>query len=305
MPYIVTAASGQLGRRIVDALLARGVAPRDIVATSRNVDSLSALADAGVTTAELDYSRPETVSAVVNEGDTLMLVSGSEVGQRVAQHTAVIHAARGAAVDRIVYTSVAEATTTSLILAPEHKATEEALVESGVPFTILRNNWYTENYYGDIVAGRETGEITASVGTGRVASATRAEYADAAAAALLDPSLAGQVFELSGDDAWDYEQLALAISELTGRPVSFRNLTPEEHVESLTAAGVDSGTAGFVVALDANIRDGALSRATGHLSSLTDKPTVSLVDGLARALEEQRPSWLAETSESRGNAATA
>ncbi|MCI4658991.1 NAD(P)H-binding protein [Cryobacterium zhongshanensis] len=284
MSYIVTATSGHLGRLIVEALLARGAAPDSIVATARNVDKLSALAALGVRTAVLDYSKPETVTAVVEPGDVLMLVSGSEVGQRVPQHTTVIAAAQSAGVGRIVYTSAPKATTSALLLAPEHKATEEFLIASGVPFTILRNGWYTENYTGEIEKARQPGEIVASVGDGRVASASRADYADAAAAAILDDSLAGQTFELSGDHAWDFAELAATIGTLIGSPVAFRNLAPAEHAELLTSFGLDAGTVGFVVGLDANIRDGLLGETSGDLARLTGRPTTPLAEGLAASL---------------------
>jgi len=284
MSYIVTATSGHLGRLIVEALLARGAAPDSIVATARNADKLSALAALGVRTAVLDYSKPETVTAVVEPGDVLMLVSGSEVGQRVPQHTAVIAAAQAAGVGRIVYTSAPKATTSALLLAPEHKATEEFLIASGVPFTILRNGWYTENYTGEIEKARQSGEIVASVGDGRVASASRADYADAAAAAILDDSLAGQTFELSGDHAWDFAELAATIGTLIGSPVTFRNLAPAEHAELLTSFGLDAGTVGFVVALDGNIRDGLLGETSGDLARLIGRPTTPLAEGLAASL---------------------
>ena len=284
MSYIVTATSGHLGRLIVEALLARGAAPDSIVATARNADKLSALAALGVRTAVLDYSKPETVTAVVEPGDVLMLVSGSEVGQRVPQHTTVIAAARAAGVGRIVYTSAPKAPTSALLLAPEHKATEEFLIASGVPFTILRNGWYTENYTGEIEKARQSGEIVASVGDGRVASASRADYADAAAAAILDDSLAGQTFELSGDHAWDFAELAATIGTLIGSPVTFRNLAPAEHAELLTSFGLDAGTVGFVVGLDANIRDGLLGETSGDLARLIGRPTTPLAEGLAASL---------------------
>ena len=284
MSYIVTATSGHLGRLIVEALLARGAAPDSMVATARNADKLSALAALGVRTAVLDYSKPETVTAVVEPGDVLMLVSGSEVGQRVPQHTAVIAAAQAAGVGRIVYTSAPKATTSALLLAPEHKATEEFLIASGVPFTILRNGWYTENYTGEIEKARQSGEIVASVGDGRVASASRADYADAAAAAMLDDSLSGRTFELSGDHAWDFAELAATIGTLIGSPVTFRNLAPAEHAELLTSFGLDAGTVGFVVGLDANIRDGLLGETSGDLARLTGRPTTPLAEGLAASL---------------------
>ncbi len=283
MSYIVTATSGHLGRLIVESLLARGTAPADIIATARNADKLTALAALGVRTAVLDYARPETVTAVVAPGDVLALVSGSELGRRFLQHSTVITAAREAGVGRIVYTSAPQATTSDLLLAPEHKATEEFLVASGVPFTILRNGWYTENYAGEIEKARQSGEIVASVGSGRVASASRADYADAAAVALLDDSLAGRTLELSGDHAWDFAELAATIGTLIGTDVAFRNLAPAEHAELLAGFGLDEGTVGFVVGLDANIRDGLLSETSGELARLIGRPTTPLAAGLAAA----------------------
>lgn len=283
MSYIVTATSGHLGRLIVESLLARGTAPTDIIATARNADKLSALAALGVETAVLDYARPETVTAVVQPGDVLALVSGSELGRRFLQHSTVITAAREAGVGRIVYTSAPQATTSDLLLAPEHKATEEFLVASGVPFTILRNGWYTENYAGEIEKARQSGEIVASVGSGRVASASRADYADAAAVALLDGSLAGRTLELSGDHAWDFAELAATIGTLIGTDVAFRNLAPAEHAALLAGFGLDEGTVGFVVGLDANIRDGLLGETSGNLARLIGRPTTPLAAGLAAA----------------------
>ena len=283
MSLVITGATGQLGRLVVDSLLARGTAASDIVATGRNVAKLDDLAARGVAVAELDYTRPETVAAVVEPGDTLLLVSGSEVGQRTAQHTTVIEAAKAAGVARIVYTSAPAATTSALVLAPEHKATEEALVASGVPFTILRNGWYTENYAGEIEKGRDTGAILASVGDGRVASASRKDYADAAAAVLVGEGHEGAVYELSGDTSWDFDELAAAIGTIVGREVVYTRLSPDEHAALLTSFGLDDATVGFVVALDGNIRDGLLGVTTGDLGRLIGRPTTPLAEGLAAA----------------------
>jgi len=281
MSLVITGATGQLGRLVVESLLARGTAPADIVATGRDVARLADLSSLGVTVAELDYTKPETVSAAVKQGDTVLLVSSSEVGQRVAQHLNVIDAAKAAGVARIVYTSAPAATTSELVLAPEHKATEEALVASGVPFTILRNGWYTENYAGEVEKGRENGAIVASVGNGRVASASRKDYAEAAAVVLTGEGYEGQVFELSGDIAWNFDDLASAIGTIVGKEVVYTRLTPEEHAAMLTSFGLDEGTVGFVVALDGNIRDGLLGVTNGDLSRLIGRPTTPLAEGLA------------------------
>lgn len=284
MSYIVTASTGHLGTNIVDALLNRGTDPALIIATGRDIYKLEAFAGTGVNVAILDYTKPETVAAVVKPGDTLMLVSSDAVGQRFAQHSTAIAAAKEAGIGRILYTSAPKATTSALILAPEHKATEEFLAASGVPHTILRNGWYTENYISQLGQGRGTGEIVGSAGEGRVASASRKDYADAAAVAILDDSLNGQIFELSGDYAWNFDELAAAIGQIAGREVNYRNLGQAEHFEYLTTAGLDEGTAGFLSALDANIRDGLLGETSGDLSRLTGKPTTLLVDGLRSAV---------------------
>lgn len=281
MSVIVTAASGHLGRHVVEALLARGAAPSSVVATSRDPKKLDDLAARGVRTDRLDYSQPETASAVIGAGDTVILISSDAVGQRLAQHSAVVDAAKAAGVARIVYTSAPKATTSPLLLAPEHKATEEYIAASGVPFTFLRNGWYTENYAGEVTKGRDTGEITASVGNGRVASASRSDYAEAAAAAALDESTAGATFELSGDVAWNYDDLASTISKIVGRSVTYRSLSPEEHAAQLAGLGLDEATIGFVVGLDGNIRDGLLEETSGELAALIGHPTVPLAEGLA------------------------
>jgi NAD(P)H dehydrogenase (quinone) len=284
MSIIVTAASGHLGSLVVSSLLERGAAPDSAVATARDTAKIAALAGKGVTTATLDYSKPETISAVIGAGDVVILISSDAVGQRVPQHQAVIDAAAAAGAARIVYTSAPAATDTTLILAPEHKATEEALVASGVPFTILRNGWYTENYLSAVTAGRDRGEIVESVGDGRVASASRVDYADAAAVTALDDSYAGQVLELSGDYAWNFGELAEVVSGIVGKPVAYRSVTPEEHLEILKGAGLDEGMAGFVVGLDGNIRDGLLAVTTGDLARVIGRPTTPLAEGLAAAV---------------------
>jgi NAD(P)H dehydrogenase (quinone) len=281
MAIIVTAATGHLGALIVESLLERGAAADTVVATARDASRLQPLADRGVRTARIDYEDPASVGAVVQPGDVLILVSGTALGDRVAQHSGVIAAAKEAGVARIVYTSAPAATTSALVLAPEHKGTEEYLTASGVPFTILRNGWYTENYANQIPLAREHGEIVASVGDGRVASASRQDYAEAAAVAALDEAYAGRVLELSGDLAWSFDELAAAIAGIIGRPVAYRSLSPEEHLEQLKAAGLDEGTAGFVVALDRNIRDGLLGVTTGDLATAIGRPTTPFAETLA------------------------
>ncbi|MGY1704594.1 SDR family oxidoreductase [Geodermatophilus sp. SYSU D00697] len=280
MSVVVTGATGSLGRLVVEELLTRGVAPGDVVAGGRAVERLADLADRGVRTARIDYDDPATLDAVLSAGDVLLLVSGSVPGVRVAQHRAVVDAAVRAGIARIAYTSILGADDSPLSLAPDHQATERMIRDSGLPFTLLRNGWYTENHASGLTQAKGTGVVTGSAGDGRVASATRADYAAATAAVLTAEGAENAVHELSGDTAWGFDDLAAAYGELLGREVTYQRLTPEEHQAALEAAGLDAGTAGFVVALDGGIRAGALARTTGDLSRLAGRPTTPLLEGL-------------------------
>lgn len=280
MTILVTGATGQLGRLIVESLLERGASADQIVAGARDV---SKAADLGVRAVHLDYTDPASIAAALDGVDSVVLVSGSEVGQRVAQHQAVIDAAAAAGVSKFVYTSAPKATTSDLVLAPEHKATEEAIAASGLPAVILRNNWYTENYVRDLATAAETGVLSSGAGDGRVASASRKDYADAVAVVLLEDGHIGEVYELGGDVAWTYSDLAAAFSEILGREVTYMPLSFDEQVAALRGFGLDEGTVGFVAALDAGIRGGALADTDGTLSRLIGRPTTPLVEGLRAA----------------------
>jgi NAD(P)H dehydrogenase (quinone) len=284
MTIVVTGATGQLGHLIVEALLRDGVAPADIVAGGRNLAKLDDLAAQGVRVATVDYNDPQTLTDAFAGADTLMLVSASEPGHRVAEHKAAIDAAAAAGVKHIVYTSAPKARTSHLILAPEHKATEELLEASGIPTTILRNGWYTENYVQSAKQAAESGVLVSSVGEGRVASASRKDYADAAAAVLTQPGHGGKVYELSGDVAWTQQDLAAAISTATGKQVVYTPVNTEQHAAILKSAGLDDGTIGFVTTLDSNIADGVLAETSGELAMLIGHPTTPLVEGLTAAL---------------------
>jgi NAD(P)H dehydrogenase (quinone) len=283
MTVLVTAASGQLGRLVLDSLLERGVDPATIRAGARTPAALSSYAERGVDVVALDYDDPASAEAATRGVDRVLLISGSEVGQRVAQHRTVVEAAAANGVGHLVYTSAPKATTADFALAPEHKATEEAIAAAGVPATILRNNWYHENYAQGLATARETGVIHTSAGEGRVASAARRDYAQAAAVVLTTDGHAGQVYELAGDVAWDLETLAAASAEVLGREVRLERLTGEEHVALLVSFGLDAGAAAFVAGIDDAIRRGILGDTDGTLSRLLGRPTTPLVDGL-RAL---------------------
>lgn len=282
MAIVVTAASGQLGRGVVEALLARGTAAGDIVATSRDTDKLKDLAEAGVRTATLDYT--DVPADLFGAGDTVLLVSSDAVGQRVPQHTAVIEAAKAAGVARVVYTSAPRADVSPLILAPEHKATEEVLRASGLPFTILRNGWYTENHLSAFGQAQQTGAIASAAGEGRIASVERAELAEAAAVVLAGEGHEGRVYELVGQEAWSHAELAAVAAEVLDKPVAFQPLSGEDYHAALLGAGLDEGTAGFLVAVDANVADGVLAPTSDDLATLLGRAP--------RTIRETVPTWV-------------
>lgn len=275
MTIVITGATGQLGRQVVEQLLARGVDPSTIVAGGRNEEALGELAAHGVRTARIDYSDPSTLEEAFAGAEKVLLISGSEVGKRSVQHKAVIDAVRK--VDAaLVYTSAPKASTSALVLAPEHKATEGLLEGSGLTYTVLRNNWYTENYDDTIRQAESTGTILTSAGSGRIASATRRDYAEAAAVVLLSDDYAGEILELGGDEPWDFDELAAAVSSVAGNNVTVNQVGTDEHVAALKGFGLDEGTAGFVAALDANIADGLLAESDRTLSRIIGRPTTPL-----------------------------
>jgi NAD(P)H dehydrogenase (quinone) len=287
MTLLVTGASGHLGRLVVEALLERGTPASDVVATARNPESLAELADRGVVVRRADYSDPASLDAAFAGIDRLLLVSGSEVGQRVVQHTNVIEAARGAGVRFVAYTSVTRADASDLALAVEHRATEERLAASGLPHALLRNSWYLENYTSQLSTVLEHGAVLGAAGSGRVSAATRADYADAAAVVLAGEtgSHEGAVYELGGDRAFTLGELAETVGRITGREITYRDLPVPDYTAALVAAGLPEGYAAVLADSDRGIAEGALFTDSGDLSRLVGRPTTSLEDALRAALD--------------------
>ncbi|WP_222195468.1 NAD(P)H-binding protein [Modestobacter italicus] len=272
----VTGATGHLGRLVVTGLLDAGVPAEQVVAVVRSPEKAADLADRGVQVRQADYSDPAALQTALQGTDRLMLVSGSEVGQRVAQHGNVLQAATAAGVGLVVYTSASKADDTSLPLAPEHIATERLIADSGIPAVVLRNNWYLENYDDQIRTAAETGEVVGSSGSGRIAAATRADYAAGAVAVLVADTPEPGVLEVGGDEAFTLAELAATVAAESGREVAHRDLSAAEHLEFLIGLGLPQQTAEFVVGLDQSIAQGALDTGSTALSTLIGRPTTTL-----------------------------
>ncbi len=283
MTIVVTGAAGNLGRLVVEALLRRGAAPGDLVATDRDKARLSDLTERGVQVRTADYNHPDSLSAAFAGADEVLLVSAPELGRRVAQHQNVIDAAKRAGVGLLAYTSSANADTSSLRLAEDHRATEKALAESGLPYVLLRNGWYLENYTDQLPTFVEHGAILGSAGDGRISAATRADYADAAAAVLLGAGQAGEVYELGGDEAFTFAELAAVVSDVTGREVRYADLPMADHIGALVAAGLPEEFAAALADYDRGAANGDLVVTNGDLSRLIDRRPTSMRDAVLAA----------------------
>lgn len=283
MTIVITGATGQLGRLVVEALLENSVPPAHIVAGGRNLAKLSDLADRGVQVRTIDYNDPASLLAAFSGAEKVLLVSGSEVGQRLPQHRNAIAAAKEAGVGLIAYTSVANAGTTGMALAAEHQATEALLQESGVPFVLLRNGWYLENYTGQLESFLQHGAVLGSAGNGRLSAATRADYAQAAAAVLQQDGHAGKVYELGGDAPFTLDELAQEVALAAGQAVTYKDLPADEYAQVLVGAGLPAAYAGILADSDLGIARGDLLVTSGHLSAILGRPTTSMRDAVAAA----------------------
>jgi len=282
MTIAVTGANGQLGRLVIQGLLAR-LPAADIVALARTP---AKAADLGVEVRQGDYTLPETLVSSLAGIETLLLISSSEVGQRVPQHRQVINAAKAAGVKRVVYTSLLHAERSPLGLAPEHVQTEALLKASGLTYTILRNGWYTENYTASLPSALAHGALIGSAGQGRIASAARADYAQAAVEALTTPGHDNRTYELAGDAAYTLAELAAEISRQSGQQIPYKDLPAADYAAALTGAGVPAPWPEALAAIDLEVAKGALFDDSRVLSKLIGRPTTTLADSVAAALKQ-------------------
>ncbi|NXY97457.1 SDR family oxidoreductase [Streptomyces sp. BR123] len=283
MSIVVTGATGALGRLVVEELLTR-VPAADIAVAVRDKAKAADLAERGVEVRIADYDAPETLADAFRAGDRVLLISGNAVGRRVPQHTAVIEAAKAAGVAQLAYTGVLGGPEADFELAAEHKVTEQAVLDSGLPYTFLRNGWYHENYTAQLAGVLEHGTVTGSAGEGRIASAARADYAAAAAAVLTGEGHLNRVYELSGDTAWSMAEYAAEVSAQSGKEVAYTELPSAAHLSALTGAGVPEGFAALLVDVDAAISRGSLGHTGGDLSRLIGRPTTPVAEAIAAAL---------------------
>ncbi|MFW0768013.1 SDR family oxidoreductase [Trabulsiella odontotermitis] len=279
----ITGATGQLGQLVIAELLTR-VAASQIVAIVRNPAKADALRQQGIVVREGDYNDPAALTAALQGVDKLLLISSSEVGKRATQHRNVINAARTAGVKFIAYTSLLHADTSPLGLHIEHVDTEKQLAASGIPYALLRNGWYTENYLASAPPAIAHGVFIGAAGDGKIASATRADYAAAAARVISEDGHAGKIYELAGDSAWTLSELAAALSKHSGKPVIYQNLSEADFAAALKGVGLPAPLADMLADSDTGAAKGGLFDDSHTLSRLIGRPTTALEKSIERSL---------------------
>lgn len=271
----LTGATGQLGQFVVEELL-KTVAAKEIVAIVRNPAKAEALSKQGVLVRQADYGDQAALTQALAGVDKLLLISSSEVGQRALQHRNVINAAKTAGVKFIAYTSLLHADKSPLGLHVEHVETEKMLADSGIPYALLRNGWYSENYLASAPAALAHGVFIGAAGDGKIASATRADYAAAAARVISEEGHAGKVYELAGDNGWTLTELAALLSKASGKNVVYQNLSEADFATALKGAGLPEAFANLLADSDAGAAKGGLFDDSKTLSKLIGRPTTSI-----------------------------
>ena len=279
----ITGATGQLGQLVIEQLL-NTVPANQIVAIVRNPAKAEALSQQGITVRQGDYADESTMTSALKGVDKLLLISSSEVGQRATQHQNVINAAKAAGVKFIAYTSLLHADKSPLGLHVEHVATEKALAESGIPYALLRNGWYTENYLASAPPALEHGVFIGAAGEGKIASATRADYAAAAAKVISGDGHAGNVYELAGDHAWTLSELAAELSKRSGKNVAYQNMSEADFAAALKGVGLPAGLADMLADSDVGASKGGLFDDSHTLSKLIGRPTTPLSESIKAIL---------------------
>lgn len=287
MSLLVTGATGQLGRLVVEDLLRRGVPAGEIVATGRSTDRLKDFAERGVQVRAADYADPDSLRTAFAGTTRALLISGNEPGpQRVQQHRNAIDALREAGARLVAYTSILNADGSGLRLAEDHQSTEAVLRKSDLPYVLLRNGWYIENYTAQLKPALDHGALLGGAGEGRVSAATRADYASAAAAVLTSEDEPKQVYELGGDTAFTLAELAAEITAQSGTTVRYTDLSESAHIEALTAAGVPKPFAEILADSEQGLRRGELHTGSDDLRRLLGRPTTPLAEAVAAALRD-------------------
>ena len=283
MKIAITGATGQLGNLVIEQLL-QLTAAQNIVALVRKIDKAEHFKVQGIEPREFDYDHPETLVPALSGVDKLLLISANEIGRRTPQHQAVIDAAKVAGVPYLAYTSLLRADTSPLGLAQEHRETEKLIQDSGITYTFLRNNWYSENYLAGVAHTIEIGTLFGAAQDGRISSASRIDYAEAAAKVLTSTGHENKTYELAGSESFSLSDLATFIGQAVNKDIIYQNLSAEEYTQGLTQAGLPAGLVDVIVDADIQTIQGAMYSDSKDLEQLIGHKTTSIQDAIKAAL---------------------
>ena len=283
MKIAITGATGQLGNLVIEQLL-QLTAAQNIVALVRKIDKAEHFKVQGIEPREFDYDHPETLVPALSGIDKLLLISANEIGRRTPQHQAVIDAAKVAGVPYLAYTSLLRADTSPLGLAQEHRETEKLIQDSGITYTFLRNNWYSENYLAGVAHTIEIGTLFGAAQDGRISSASRIDYAEAAAKVLTSTGHENKTYELAGSESFSLSDLATFIGQAVNKDIIYQNLSAEEYTQGLTQAGLPAGLVDVIVDADIQTIKGAMYSDSKDLEQLIGHKTTSIQDAIKAAL---------------------
>jgi NAD(P)H dehydrogenase (quinone) len=283
---VITGATGHLGRLVIEHLLQR-VPPNEIIAAVRNLDKASDLVAHGIEVRYADYDNPDSLLTAFDGAEKILLISASEVGKRLAQHRNALAAIQASNAQLLVYTSLLKADTSGISLAKEHLPTEELVRGSGIPYVILRNSWYIENYTRNLEPALQHGALAGSAGDGRISAATRADYAEAAAVVLTEPGHEGKIYELAGDQAFTMKDVAAEVSRATGKTIVYNDLPPDQYRAMLLGAGLRDAIATMLADADEGIRRGDLESDSSDLRTLIKRPTTTLQEAVRTAVADR------------------
>lgn len=284
MKIAITGATGQLGNLVIEQLL-QLTAAQNIVALVRNIDKAEHFKAQGIELREFDYDRPETLVPALSGVDKLLLISANEIGRRTPQHQAVIDAAKVAGVPYLAYTSLLRADTSPLSLAQEHRETEKLIQDSGITYTFLRNNWYSENYLAGVAHTIEIGTLFGAAQDGRISSASRIDYAEAAAKVLTSTGHDNKTYELAGSESFSLSDLATLIGQAANKDIIYQNLSAKEYTQGLIQAGLPTGLVEVIVDADIQSIQGAMYSDSKDLDQLIGRKTTSIQDAIKAALK--------------------
>jgi len=283
MSIVVTGATGSLGRHVIEGLLEKVPADR-ITAVVRDEKKAAGFAARGVKIAVADYNAPETFDGVISAGDKVLLISGNEFHLgRASQHQVVLDAAKAAGAALLAYTSAPGSLTAAL--ADDHRATEDAIFASGLPYSLLRNGWYNENYTENLAPVLEHGAVVQAAGDGRIAGASRADYAAAAVAVLTGEGHENTTYELGGDTSFGFAEYAAEVAKQSGKEIVYNSVPTEVFTGILTGAGVPEAFAAILAGVEESVARGELAVTTGDLSRLTGRPTTPIAESITAALK--------------------